>query len=77
MSNKATGYAKCPPVVRTWEDFGVKNRTDALELALRTMIEGYDRLIQIMPAGSQAQRLAQGSFGKAPEVSRMVLEKRG
>lgn len=46
---------------------------DDLELALRAMIEGYERLLRVMPEGTTAHRLASGSFGKAPDVARRVL----
>lgn len=48
-------------------------RVDDLELALRAMVEGYERLIRVMPEGTLAHRMAAGSFGKAPEVARQVL----
>lgn len=72
--NKGVDFSHFKPTPRTWEDHGVRRRVDALELSLRSMLEGYDRLVQVMPEGSTARRLAQGSFMQAPEVARLILE---
>lgn len=52
------------------------SRADDLELALRAMVESYERLMRVMPEGTASHRLAAGSFGKAPEVARQILEGR-
>jgi hypothetical protein len=61
------------PINHAPATFGAPNETEALRMSLLTMVESYDRLMAVMPNGTTAQRLAAGSFGKAPEVARLIL----
>lgn len=55
-------------------DIGVRAKPDALALALVTMCECYERAARVFPRGSVAAGMLDGAFGKAPEVSRRILE---
>lgn len=52
---------------------GLAERTDQLTLALRTLLTGHDRLMQALPPNSPVRGLAEGSFGRAPQLCREIL----
>ncbi|OIR02599.1 hypothetical protein GALL_153130 [mine drainage metagenome] len=53
---------------------GAPRREDALQMALVTMVESYERALATLPRGSAARAMVDGAFGKSPEISRQVLE---
>lgn len=68
---------KRPPVQRAdqlkFARIGLAERTDQLTLALRTLLTGHDRLMQALPPNSPVRGLAEGSFGRAPQLCREIL----
>lgn len=72
------GYGDVPggksALRRMRERFGAGNEAEAMRMALVAMLEGHRRLLDVLPAESVARRLADGSFGSAPELARRLVD---
>lgn len=56
------------------KSLGAPTAKDALEMSLYSMLTAYEKAVSTLPAGSMAHSIVTGAFGKAPEISRKVLE---
>lgn len=52
---------------------GLGERNDQLTVALRWMLDGYDRALASLPEKSIARGVVDGAFGKLPAMAREVL----
>lgn len=59
---------------RFLKTLGAPTSKDAMQMALQTMLEGYEKAVATLPPNSLAREMVAAAFGKAPEISRKVLE---
>ena len=52
---------------------GIRHDSAAVLQALNGMLNGYDALMAVLPKGSVIHGLADGSFGKFPQITREIV----
>ena len=72
--NEWTGATQKQLRAQFLKTLGAPRSSDALQMALTTMLEGYEKAVATLPPGSVARTVVEGAFGRAPEISRKVLE---
>jgi len=73
LENLGKQPAAVSEVRKQLTNMGVGERTEQLSVALRWMLDGYDKAIATLPEGTMARGMVAGAFGRMPEMAREVL----